>query len=440
MLGAIACLRYEMAIVLPKKYEDAVQVFSLCCIALVAMTLFAAALTILYGNRALLYLNAVDLAPILWLFPIYVFLEGSHLPLRFWYTRQKQFKITALGSILSSLPISIAEITGGLARFRAGEDLVVIRIFGLIFAPAFFVWQLIRGDAGLIIRNISSGGIIKSAKRYSKFPVFDTWSVILTQLSMNAPIFLLTFFFSPEICGLYAKALYLLQLPSLVIGGSVGQVFLQESAAAKTKRKNLAGLVEAVLNRMITIGILPFAILAIISPELFGLFLGARWTESGVYTQILLPQLFIVFLSGSIVTLFGTLGKQELNLISSAVNFMMRLATLTFGGLILRDVRLTLFIFMVVNALIDLWRLSLLIRATKLSVMSPLTHFLRCITYVIPSIVPLATMKWLFGLEAIYLVALAPIFSIPYIALVLNHDLELRNLFSKYLQRFRSLL
>jgi O-antigen/teichoic acid export membrane protein len=435
MLAAIACLRYEMAIVLPKKDEDAAALFALCCSALVVMTIFAAVLTEVFGNRVLLYLNAVGLRPILWLFPVYVFLMGSQLPLRFWYTRQKQFKINAAGSILGSFPISMAEITGGWAGFRTGEDLVVIRIFGLIFAPAFFVWQLFRGDAGFIIRNINPGVIIKSAKRYIKFPMLDIWSVLLAYLGVNVPILLLTAFFSPAVCGLYAKALYLLHLPSIVIGHSVGQVFLQESAAAKAGGKNLAGLVDVVFNRMITLGTYPFALLLIISPELFGLFLGARWTESGIYSQILMPQLFIGFLMGSITTLFGTLGKQGLNLISRAVSLMLRLATLTFGGLILRDVRLTLLIFMVANVLMGLWRMSLLIRATKVSARRPLVHFVRCIAYVVPSVVPLAVMKWWFGLEAIYLVALTPIFSLPYIALVLRQDLELRNLFSNYLQR-----
>jgi hypothetical protein len=72
-------------------------------------------------------------------FPVTVFLIGSQLPFKFWYIRQKQFKINAAGSILSSFPITMAEITGGLAGFRIGENLVVIRSFGLIFAPAFLV-------------------------------------------------------------------------------------------------------------------------------------------------------------------------------------------------------------------------------------------------------------------------------------------------------------
>ena len=222
-----------------------------------------------------------------------------------------------------------------------------------------------------------------------------------------------------------------MSLPSLIIGQSVGQVFLQESAASKAEGRNLAGLVEAVLNRMITLGILPFALLLIIGPELFGLFLGARWTEAGVYVQILTPHLFMVFVLGSIMNLFGTLGKQELNLIPDALYLILRVGTIICGGLLLRDVRLTLFIFMVSNVLVNLWQTSLLLRATKLSAKRPLSHFMRCIAYVVPSVILIAALKWWFCLEAAYLVALTPIFSIPYVVLVLRHDRELRNLLLK---------
>jgi O-antigen/teichoic acid export membrane protein len=440
MLAAIACLRYEMAIVLPKKDADAAQLFAICGVALIAMATLTAILTYVFGSRLLIYLNAVELMPILWLFPVNVFLIGSQLPFKYWYTRQKQFRINAVGSVLSSVPVSVAEIIGGSVGFRAGGNLVVCRIFGLVFAPAFFVWRLLRGDARFIIRNVNPKGILRSAKKYIKFPMFDIGSILLTVLSVHAPILLLTSFFSPAICGLYAKALYLLLLPSIVIGQSVGQVFLQESAAAKVAGKNLASLFETVFNRMITIGTLPFAILAIIGPELFELFLGTRWTESGVYAQILTPQLFLGFLLGSIVNLFGTLGKQELNLISNALILFARVVILIYGGLMLRDVRLTLFIYMVANVLVCLWRISLLTRTIKVSATRPITHFLRCIAFVVPSVMPIAAMKWWFDLEAIYLVTLTPIFAIPYIAFVLRHDLELRNLFSNYFRRVLSLI
>ena len=438
MLGGIACLRYEMAIVLPKDDEDAAQLFVLSCLTLMAMTTLTAILIYLFGTRILVYMNALELKRILWLFPIYVFLGGLQLPLNYWYTRQKQFNISAVNRILRGFPISMAEISGGWAGFRSGGNLVVMRIFGLIISPAFLVWRLLSGDARFIISNLNYGAIIRLAKRYSKFPLLDSWSTLLLQLGAHAPIILLTSFFSPAIGGLYAKSFYLLQLPSLIIGRSVGQVFLQESAASRADGKNLAGLVEAVVNRMITIGILPFSILTIIGPELFGLFLGARWTEAGVYAQILAPLLFIVFSVGSILTLFGTLGKQELYLVSNVLSLILRLITLIYGGLILRDVRVTLFIFMVAMVLMGLWRASLILRATKLSATRPLAHFLRYVAYALPSTIPIAVLKWWFGLEPVYLVMLTPIFSLPYIALVLRHDLELRNLLSKYIRRLYS--
>ena len=439
MLTAIACLRYEMAIVLPKKKEDAATLFNLCCMVLLAMTILVAFLTTVFGTRVLLYLNAVDLKPILWLFPAAMFLMGSQLPLKHWFTRKKKFKINAAGDILISIPITMAEITGGWTGFRTGENLVVLRCFGLIFSPAFYVWRLLRSDARYIITNLNYGRIIEQAKRYMKFPLLDSWSTLLIQLSVNAPILLLTSFFSPQVSGFYAKAFYLLHLPSILVGRSVGQVFLQKSAAAIAGGKNLAGLVEAVFNRMITLGTFPFTILVIIGPELFDIILGARWKEAGIYAQIMMPQLFVAFLLGSIMTLFGTLGKQELNLISSALNLILRIATLIGGGLLLRDARMTIFIFMVANVAMGLWRISLLLRATKLSAAIPLAHFTRCMVYVLPSIGSIAAMKWWFGLEPIYLVALSPIFSIPYIALVLRQDLELRNLSSIYLRRLLSL-
>ena len=194
MLAGIACLRYEMAIVLPKKDDDAAQLFAICGLALMTMTTLTAILTYVFGTRLLPYLNAVELSPILWLFPITVFLRGSQLPLKFWYTRQKQFRINAAGRVLSSFPISVAEIIGGSAGFRTGGNLVVIRIFGLIFAPAFFVWRLLRGEVHFFIRNVKPEGVLRLAKKYIKFPMFDTWSILLAQLSTDAPILLLTSF------------------------------------------------------------------------------------------------------------------------------------------------------------------------------------------------------------------------------------------------------
>jgi O-antigen/teichoic acid export membrane protein len=254
------------------------------------------------------------------------------------------------------------------------------------------------------------------------------------------PIILLSALFNPVVSGFYAKALYLLLLPTLIIGQSIGQVFFQESAAQMADGMNLAVLVEAVLSRVIIIGFLPFALLAIIGPELFGLFLGARWTESGVYVQILAPQVCLSLAAGSIATLFWTLAKQELDLLSQGLGLILRTGILIYGGLLWHDARLTLIVFTASNALILLWRVSILFRIVNLSARRPLAHFLRSSAYGMPNVIFIAAMKWWFGLEAVYLVALTPICAIPYILLVLRHDLELRALLIKNIRKVYAFL
>jgi lipopolysaccharide exporter len=435
ILGSIACLRYEMAIVLPKEDKDAASLFVLCSMILIVTTTLTATFSLLLGPRILSYLGADELKPYLWLFPIYVILIGMQFLLRIWHTRYRRFRITAATNVLSSLLTAVAEISGGWAGFTTGGNLVVIRFFSLFGSPAFLLWRLLRIDYRFIIRNINLGPILKSANKYIKFPLIGSLTAIVTALASHLPIMLLAALFNPVVSGFYAKALYLLLLPASIIGKSIGQVFFQESADQMADGRNLAGLVETVISRGITFGFLPFALLAIIGPELFGLFLGARWTESGVYVQILSPQLYLSLVAVSITTLFGTLGKQELDLLSQGLGLILRTGILIYGGLLWHDARLTLIAFTAANILILLWRVSILFRIVKLSAKRPLSHFLRSLFYAMPSITLSAAMKWWFGLEAVYLVALTPICAIPYVLFVLRHDPELRALLIKNIRR-----
>lgn len=438
ILGAIACLRYEMAIVLPKKDEDAAPIFVLCFITLLATTTLTTIITMLFGARVLTYLDAVELKPLLWVFPIFMFLIGARILLNKWYIRHKRFKISATGGILASLFRSVFEIGGGLVGFRTGGNLVVLRVFGMTISPAYFLLHISGEETRIIVRNINLGAILESAKRYIKFPLYDSLATLLQVLSMRIPIILLIAFFSPAVGGLFTKAFYLLQLPGLILGQAVGQVFLQESAIFVAEGRNLAGLVDVVSNRMTTVGLLAFAVLSIIAPELFGLFLGARWIEAGVYAQIMMPWLFISFITGSIMTLFGTLGRQELNLTTTASLMVLRVSIIVWGGLVLRDARLTILILTMASTLVLFWRFFLLIRTAGLPARVPFLHFIRCSVYAIPSVILIATMKWWFCLKETYLIMLVPILCIPYVVLVLHHDHELRDLSAKILRRVYS--
>jgi lipopolysaccharide exporter len=440
IIGLIACLRYEMTIVLPKSDEDAASIFSLCLIALAIITTVTSVFTLMFGGRVLVLLNANKLKPILWLFPLYVFLEGSRLLINYWHMRQRRFNIPSIGRVYLNIPTSISEIIGGWAGLRTGGNLVVLRIFGLIISPLFLFLRVSKADVHMFLQNARPKKMYNMAKKYMKFPLVDSWAILIIQLSWYAPIILIPAFFGPVIGGLYTKAISLLFLPTIVIGESVDQVFLQKSAALKAEGGNLTGLVEAVFNRMITIAILPFSILMIIGPELFGFFLGASWFESGVYSQIMCPYFFVSFLLLSIRNLFGTLEKQELNLISIALLTVTSVVIIILGGIFLKDARMTLLIMTVFCVGITIWRILMLMHTTSLSGLRQLHHFMRCFVYAVPTLVLISAMKWWFCLEAVYLIASGIIFSSPYFVFVLRHDLELRNFVTRTMFRLYSSL
>ena len=433
IIGQVAALRYEMALVLPKTDKDAAPLLCVCGMAVLCVAMVVFALTWLCGEWILRKLNASELAPYLWLFPIHALLLSVELSLRFWNTRHERYVLVALGGMLLVVPVTAAELIGGGCGFRTGGNLAALRVIGLSVPSVVLLWFLLRDDGRFLIKNCTWSKMKAAAVTYKKFPLFDSWSILLNSASYHAPVYFLSVFFGPSATGFYGKALQLLYLPSSVLARSVGQVFLQRSAALQTEGKSLAPLVNSVFGRMITVGTLMFAMVAVIGPDVFGLFLGARWAEAGVFACILQPWLFVNLLAMSIWTLFGTLQKQGVGLASFAVLFVLRVGSLVLGGLVFGDVRLTLALFTLSSVVVLVWRCGYLMREVGLPLSRPVGHLARCLLYAAPCVGAVAAMKWWLGLAAPYLVVGAAVASLPYAVLVLHHDTEVRSLFVRTL-------
>ena len=92
IVGIVACLCYEMALVLPKKDEDAGNIFALSALILASMTILTAIVILGFGRDFLGFLNMEAVVSFTWLFPVAVFVIGLELLLRSWYTRYKEEK------------------------------------------------------------------------------------------------------------------------------------------------------------------------------------------------------------------------------------------------------------------------------------------------------------------------------------------------------------
>ena len=279
LVGILSGFRYELAILLPREDEDAANLFVLTFGLVLSVSLLAGVLFGAFGGTLLSWMNVMELQPWWWLFPVGILMTGMELPLRFWCIRHRFFRRIAAARAFMAIPRVGAEVGGGWSGFTTGPNLILLRLVGYLVSPFVYLVPLSREHKSFLREAVKPSEIRRLALRYKEFPIFDTLSTFLVTASWHSPIILLTVFFDAREAGLFAKALYLLYVPILLVAESASQVFLQLSASKKTRGEPLGPVVEAMLLRIVGIGLFPLAMAAVIGPELFSLVLGSYWTE-----------------------------------------------------------------------------------------------------------------------------------------------------------------
>lgn len=332
ILSVVACWRYELAIVLPEKDEDAANLLALSVLICVGMATFTIVMIGIFRRQVADLLSAPDLANWLWLMPLSLLAVGLFQAFNYWSTRRKQFKRLAVRQITRSSVAVVTQIGLGTINTPAlAGGLILGDLAGQVAASSRLAWQIHRDDY-LYLKRISIKGATEQAIIYKEFPLYQIWAAILNAFSTMTPVLLLGYFFSPAIVGLYALGQKVVSSPMGIIGGSFFQVLFPQAELAH-RQGTLDKLVILTFRQLLSIGLFPIATLAIIGPEIIGLFFGADWVQAGVYLRLLSPYLLFNFLSSPISSVFSILGKQKEYLIFNVVYIILATSALVYGGL-----------------------------------------------------------------------------------------------------------
>jgi len=433
--GQFGCLRYEIAMMLPRRDTNAAKLFGLCCVVLVTVVILVTLVIGTFGASLLDLVKAPELIPYRWLIPVGVFLVIATLPLRYWHTRHRQFKRLAAVRIETSVVSTFGVVGSGLLGFTAGIHLILARTLAQVVGPLVLGWHFARNDAAFVRRHCTCRGMWASAKRYKKFPLINSWAPVLNTSAELLPAILLAGYFDAATAGLYAFSRSIVAMPSSLISSATSQVFFQQAAMLRAGKKDLSRPSEAILKRLMSLGLWPMLVLAMAGQDLFRVLFGERWVDAGLYSSILTPWIFTMFVGAPLVVLFNVLERQGLALIFYVTLLVFKVGTLVFGGLVLRNVVWTLSMYSGVGALLNLVRLVFLIRLAKLQYQSILAPFLRYCLYVVPSAGMIACTKWWLGLSDVYILLAVALSAVPYSVLVLRDDDELRGLLARLANR-----
>ncbi|HFU75798.1 MAG TPA: hypothetical protein ENK66_06065 [Arcobacter sp.] len=307
IFGSIANGRYELAIMLPRKDEDAINIFALGFIIISAISLTLLIFVILLHDYFITLLNNKSIGVWLYFIPIAVFFIGLYNLLNYFHNRKKYYKDLAKATIMKSIIAAVIQLSVGSIKDGA-SGLLSGQIISQMVANIRLFRKIIRDK--LLISNISKIKIIALAKRYKNFPKFSMWAILLNTLSIHLTNIFIPAFFSIATLGFYSLVQRVLGLPSTLIGNAIGQVFFQQATTEKQLTGKAIHAFNSTLKKLFIIGLPSFGLLFFIVEDLFAFVFGEEWRIAGNYGQAVIPLFFFRFMSSALSLCLITFEKQ----------------------------------------------------------------------------------------------------------------------------------
>lgn len=328
ILGVVSCLRFDIAIPLPRDDKDAVGLLVIAMMSTIVVS-GVVAIAIWLFSSAIESWSMSRLNEYLWLIPIGILAAGFYSSLQCWMIRKKKFKIVAKTRMLQSISASSAQV---------GFGFLGVAPLGLLFGQVLQTGTGIYGLAKEFIKkerdNVVSVNLVRLKHlfgEYKRFPIYSTWESLANSSAIQLPIILIAVMLADAEAGFLMLAMRLLAMPMSLIGGAVAQVFLAE-AAIQYHNRNLKTFTYKTIAQLAKAGIVPLLLAGVTAPLLVPYLFGENWTRTGELISWMVPWFFMQFITSPISMSLHVAGAQKAALYLQIAGFLIRVgAVLVFS-------------------------------------------------------------------------------------------------------------
>lgn len=364
LLKTIASLNFELAIILPKRDKDAINIFVFNVLLIFIFNILLLITISTFKDDLAVFLNIQELSNFIYLIPLSVFFAGNITALEYWSNRNNAFKSITIGSVSKSATMSTLQIITGVSNFKSIgliPGLMIGQFFNFIILMKLSLKSLLN-----LKKHISFKRMFFLISKYRDIPLFNTILTFTNNLSNELPVLLISKYFGFGAVGLYGLAIKVSKTPSGIVGQSISLVFFNEASKLYNEGGDLYKLLKTMQKKLFLIALLIFIPLFIISFFLDFIF-GDNWIEAGTYVRILLPWLFVMFLNTPISSLTEILNKQKVFLIYGILLIISRFLALYLGYVIYNDIKTSLILFSGVGVLFNIFIIKYFFKITKQS-------------------------------------------------------------------------
>ncbi len=327
-ISTVAAGRYDLAIVLPDSDDDARGLVTLATRLNTVVCAASVVLLWVLAEPICAWVNQPQLKTWLPLAGLAAWLFSQIQVHAYWCNRLKMYRVMGGNKLTQAMALNLTQVgLGGLSKLPSGPHLGV---HGLV-AGTIVGYGI---GAGRIIsktwRSIRSGtpsSAKQMAYEFRKMPILNGPNAVVDAIRLNGIPLLISRYFGASNLGQFGKAWQLLQVPMALINTSLSQVFYQQMST--TKPGQMFRMVRHGMVRSFLIGIVPFTVIWFISPMLMPWYLGPMWVDTGYIARILVPWLFLNFITSPVSLMFLVVKRQGTMLIFSTAYMVVPLVILS---------------------------------------------------------------------------------------------------------------
>tara|TARA_B100000963_G_scaffold361537_1_gene397525 strand:- start:148 stop:1383 length:1236 start_codon:yes stop_codon:yes gene_type:complete len=287
IFGSIANGKFDIAIMLPKRNIDSVNIFFLSI--LISFTFSFLILIIIYLFKNIIFRDDyLVFVKLYYVFPITIFFIGVNNSILSFFNRQTAYNEIAKNNVIKSTTNSFSSLFLGIKKIATG-----MIIGNLISLTVSLLVNLSYIKNKISKRDIKKTLIISNFNKYIDFIRFSTISNFFNSVSNFGITTIIILFFGPKIAGLYFLAEKIFAVPISILTSSISQVYFEK--ASKLFYKNKFELLQLTLKIQKNIFkiLFPSLLFLCLFGEILLNILGEEWSKAGAILKFI--SVYILF-------------------------------------------------------------------------------------------------------------------------------------------------
>lgn len=311
LFSALACGKYEAAIMLPEKEEDGHALLRLSLALAVIVSLLLGLGLFFFREPVARALHNPAIGPWLWLAGPATFLLACKTALGFWFSRNKSFSAIGLSKFLFPVSSEPTKLIAGTWGFGLSGLFAGI-ITGHLLSSGFLLFRYFRLPRPP--QPVEGLHRMKElAKSYRDYPRYSVPGGLLNRLAQWLHVALFGWLFGSDgliILGFFALSRRVVMVPLNTFGAAFAQVYYQHI----TQLRDGHSLYRSYRKMMVTFSLASLALIVLIQfipDDAIGWVFGSRWAAATPYLKILIFWYSANFTVGSLAFMLHRIRKQK---------------------------------------------------------------------------------------------------------------------------------